>query len=154
LDEEMSGTIEFKLGGTLRFITEPSRAGCFVTVRCGSFIITVRGDDMAYTLASGMQVHLQVSYVDASGNPAVIDGDVAWESSDPGVADVVVDIDDSTKVTVRAVGPTGQVQVSATADADLGDGVRQIITPMDVTVAAGEAVAGTISPVGPAEPIS
>jgi hypothetical protein len=150
----MSGTIAFTLGGTLRFITEPSRAGCFVTLRFGNLTVTARGNEMAYTLASGMQVHLQVGYVDAAGNPATIDGDVAWSSSDPAVADVVVDAGDTTKVTVRAVGPTGQVQVTATADADLGEGVRQIITPLDVTIAAGEAVAGTISPVGPAEPIS
>lgn len=108
---------------------------------------------MAYTLASGTQVHLQVNYVDAAGNPAVVDGDVAWASSNPSVADVVVDVADSSKATVRALGPTGQVQVTATADADLGAGVRQLVTPLDVSVAAGEAVAGTIAPVGPAEPI-
>jgi hypothetical protein len=150
----MSGTIEFTLGGTLRFVTDPSKAGCFVTLRYQQFTITARGADMAYTLASGFQVHLQVAYVDAAGNPAVIDGEVVWTSSDPAIADVVVDAADSAKATVRAVGPTGQAQITANADADLGEGIRQIVTPMDVTVAAGEAVAGTISPVGPAEPIS
>ena len=54
---------------------------------------------------------------------------------------------------VRTVGPIGQVQVTATADADLGAGVRNIVTPLDIVVVAGEAMSGAITPVGPAEPI-
>ena len=138
------------VGGTLTFVTD--QAGyVLVTVRYGAFSITARGNDMAYTLASGMQVHLKVSYVDAAGNPAVVDGTVAWSSSDEAIATVTTEGIDS--ALVKAIGPTGQVQITATADADLGEGTREIITPMDVTVAAGEAVAGTIAPVGAAEPI-
>jgi hypothetical protein len=144
-------TVAFKLGGTLEILTEPSKAGCFVTLRFGAFSITARGEDMAYTLASGMQVHLKVSYVDAAGNPAAVDGPVSWSSSDIAIATVTTESD--TTALVKAVGPVGQVQVSATADVDLGTGVKELITPMDLTVAAGEAVAGTIEPVGPAEPI-
>ena len=144
-------TIAFKLGGTLEFFTEPSKAGCFVTLRFGAFSITARGDDMAYTLASGMQVHLKVSYVDAAGNPAPVDGPVAWASSDATIATVAAESD--TTALIKTVGPVGQIQISATADVDLGAGVKQLITPMDVTVAAGQAVAGSIEPVGPAEPV-
>ena len=54
---------------------------------------------------------------------------------------------------MRTVGPIGQVQVTATADADLGAGVRNIVTPLDIVVVAGEAMSGAITPVGPAEPI-
>lgn len=108
---------------------------------------------MSYTLAVGTQVHVQVSYVDAAGNPATIDGDVSWSSSDETIATVMADAGDSTKAIVRAVGKLGQAQITATADADLGEGVRALITPMDVEIVAGEAVAGTIAPVGGAEPI-
>src|SRR5215831_20038369 len=144
-------TVAFKLGGTLEIITEPSTAGCFVTLRLGAFTITARGEGMAYTLASGMQVHLKVSYVDAAGNPAAVDGPVQWSSSDTTVASVSAESD--TTALVKTVGPVGQVQISATADVDLGAGVKELITPMDLTVAAGEAVAGTVEPVGPAEPV-
>jgi len=144
-------TFEFKVGGTLQIKKKKKKAICFVTLRQGSFMVTARGDQMAYTLASGTQVHLKVSYVDAAGNPATVDGDVAWSSSDETIAKVTMEGVDS--ALLQAVGPTGQVQITATADADLGEGVREIITPMDLTVAAGEAVAGTIAPVGPAEPI-
>lgn len=107
---------------------------------------------MAYTLASGTQIHLKVSYVDAAGNPAAVDGAVRWDSSNPTIAAVTAESD--TTALVKAVGPTGQAQITATADADLGAGTTELVTPMDMTVAAGEAVAGTIEPVGPAEPVS
>ena len=150
----MPQTVAFKLGGVLEIITEPDKAGCFVTVRYRDFTITARGLDMAYTLAAGMQVNVQVSYVDANGNPARVDGDVSWNVSDGGVVELNVDNQDSTICLVKATGKTGQVQITATADADLGEGVRPLITPMDVDVVAGEAVAGTIAPVGGAEPIT
>jgi hypothetical protein len=147
----MPQTIQFKLGGTLSFLTEPSKAGCYTTVQYENFTIKARGDDMAYTLPVAKQVHVQVAYVDTGGNPATIDGDVSWSSSDNSIAAVLVDSTDTTKAIVRSGTKLGQVQVTATADADLGDGIREIITPMDVSVVAGEAVAGTISPVGEAE---
>jgi len=59
---------------------------------------------------------------------------------------------DSTIVTVVPVGPTGQIQITATADADLGAGVRNLVTVCDIQIVAGEAVAGTISPVGAPTP--
>jgi len=145
-------SVQFQIGGTLKFLVE-EEGYVLVTLRYGSFTVTARGDNMAYTLASRMQVHVHVAYVDAAGNPAVVDGPVQWASSDSTIVTVTVDAADSAKALVAAVGPVGQAQVTATADADLGSGVRTLVTPMDVTVAAGEAVAGTISPVGAAEPI-
>jgi len=144
-------TVAFKLGGTLEILTEPTKAGCFVTLRFGAFTVTARGNDMSYTLPADKQVHVQVAYVDASGNPAEVDGAVEWASSDSTIVTVIVDTSDSTMALVRAGGKLGQVQITATADADLGDGVRELITTMDVEVVAGEAVAGTITPVGEAE---
>jgi hypothetical protein len=110
-----------------------------------------RGENMAYKLPVAMQILMQVAYVDAGGNPATIDGDVSWDSSDETIATVIIDTADTSKALVRSGTKLGQVQVTATADADLGDGVREILTPVDVEIVAGEAVAGTISPVGAAE---
>lgn len=107
---------------------------------------------MAYTLAAGMQITVQVAYVDAGGNAAKVDGEVSWTSSDESLVHVIVDTADTSKALVRTGTKLGQVQVTASADADLGSGVREIITPMDVSVVAGEAVAGTITPVGEPSP--
>ena len=101
-----------------------------------------------FTLPVDDAVKMQVTYVDAEGNPAKVDGPITWASSDETLAEVEVDSADSSIVTVTPVGPTGQVQITATADADLGDGVRELITVCDMSLVAGEAVAGTIQPVG------
>jgi hypothetical protein len=129
------------------------RTRSLITVRFGSFSITARGDKVVYTLPADMQVEVQVSYVDASGNPATVDGDVTWSSSDDTIVQVQVNSADSTLCEVIAPGPVGNAQVTATADADLGAGSTPIVCLMDVTVASGQAVSGTIQPVGPPEPI-
>jgi hypothetical protein len=66
---------------------------------------------------------------------------------------VSTDADDSTICTVEPLGPLGQVQVIATADADLGTGRRALITTIDIDIVSGEAVAGTIAPVGESVPL-
>jgi hypothetical protein len=109
---------------------------------------------MPYKLAVDEYVEVKVSYVDAAGNPAVVDGDVVWESSNPDLVTVTAH-DDTTSADVCPAGngDLGTAQISATADADLGEGVRELITVFDVQIVAGEAVAGTISPVGDPQPI-
>ena len=124
-----------------------------VTVTYGSFKATAEVDHMAYTLPIDKFIEVQIAYVDSHGNPAVVDGDVAWASSNPAVLAVVVDPADSTHATVTPQGGLSSAQVVATADADLGAGIRQIITTLDVTLVAGEAVAGTISVDGDPQPI-
>ena len=106
-----------------------------------------------YTLPVDHLVKMQVSYVDSGGNPAQIDGNPIWVSSDESIAHIDVDQLDATIVTVIPQGALGQVQVTATADADLGTGVRNLITVADITVVSGEAVAGAIAPIGEAQPI-
>jgi len=103
---------------------------------------------MAYTLMVDYSLKVTVAYVDAYGNPARVDGDVTWASSDDTIASVTTDPANTFNAMVAAQTKTGQAQITATADADLGDGVRNLITLMDVTVVAGEAVAGTITPQG------
>ena len=147
-------TVQFQLGGTLKIsIDEPSSAGAIVTLHYDNFTVTARGDDMAYTLPNDKVVRCQVSYVDAKGNPAKIDGDVTWDTSDQNIATIKTDTGDSTQAVVTPAGQVGQVQVTCSADADLGEGIRELITTMDVDVVAGEAVAGTIAPLGEPMPI-
>jgi hypothetical protein len=147
--------LEIFFGTPLRIVIaeEQPQFGTRLTVWHENFKITAEGDHVMYTLAVDHLVKMQVAYVDAGGNPAAIDGIVAWTSSNTTLATVTVDAADSTIVTVTPVGPLGQVQVIATADADLGAGVRNLITTADVSLVAGAAVAGTITPVGPAEPL-
>jgi hypothetical protein len=146
--------IGFELRGVLKVLTSASRAGSVLMLKYEGFTVKARGDGIMFTLPSKMAVAVKISYVDAAGNPAVVDGDVTWTTSDPSIVTVNVDADDTTNAVIAASGPVGQVQISAVADADLGEGVRQLTTLMDVTVVAGEAVAGTISPVGEPSPVA
>lgn len=149
-------TLQFQLGGTLKFlIDEPaSRPGARITICYDGLTLTAWGDGMAYKLPNDKMIAVQVAYVDSKGNPAEVDGEVSWDTSDPNLATVETNVADSTQATVTPGGTVGQVQVTCTADADLGSGVREIITTMDVDIVAGEAVAGTITPVGEPQPIA
>lgn len=109
---------------------------------------------MAYKLPSGDFITVQISYVDKNGNPAVVDGAVSWASSNDGISTATVDTTDSTICRIDTPGPVGTAQISATGDADLGEGVRNIVTTFDVEVIAGEAFAGTINVVGTPQPIA
>jgi hypothetical protein len=147
-------TVQFQIGGTLNFLIDEPKGYALVTLQYdGLTTVTARGENMAYTLPDGNAVKVKISYVDAQGNPARVDGAVEWSSSDTGIATVQVDPNDTSLATVAASGTIGQVQVVAKADADLGAGVRELVTMMDVEVIAGEAVAGTIAPVGESAPI-
>lgn len=148
-------TVQFKLGGTLQFVEdEPSLAGAFVTLCYEGFTVTARGEAMSYKLPNDHVVVVKVAYQDAKGNIAAVDGEVIWETSNDSIAAVEPDSKDSSMATVRPGLNIGQVQISATADADLGEGVHELITILDVEIVAGEAVTGTIVPVGEPQPIT
>jgi hypothetical protein len=135
-------------------VAEPPLGKQLLIVRFEQFTVTAEGDHVMYTLPVDHTVLMQVAYVDAKGNPATIDGAVSWESSDVSVLSVTVDPQDSTVCRATPVGSVGQVQVTATCDADLGEGVRNLITVCDIEVVGGEAVSGTIQPLGDQEPMA
>ena len=146
-------TVQFQVGGTLKFLVEEPEGYAIMTIRYEAFTITAKGQGMAYKLPNDKMIAVKVAYVDSKGNPAQVDGNVSWESSDEGIVTIEVDSGDQMQAKVFPVGPAGQAQISVTADADLGEGVREIVTTSDIDVVAGEAVAGTISPVGEPQPI-
>ena len=128
-------------------IEPPPEILAVLTITYHRFTITMKGDVM-FTLPVDDAVKMRVTYVDSENNPAKVEGPIAWASSDDTLAEFEVDSVDSSIVTVIPAGPIGQVQITATADADLGAGVRNLITICDISLVAGEAVAGVIQPVG------
>lgn len=99
---------------------------------------------MALILTTTQEAEVVVAYADKNGNPAIIDGVPVWTVSNPDIVRVVPTTDPAT-VIIQAVGPIGNIQVSVTADADLGEGVRELIAVQDVRVVAGEAVLASIN---------
>jgi len=78
--------------------------------------------------------------VDAKGDEAQIEaGSVQASSSNEEVATVEVDPNDEKKIKVTGQ-RAGACVVTVTADADLGEGVKQITAEVAVQVTAGEAV--------------
>jgi hypothetical protein len=150
--------VDFQIGGTLQIATKKKPVGAaIVTLHYDGFSVTAKipeDEKMAYTLPNDHKVQVQISYIDAKGNPAEVDGPVQWASSNEAVLTVEVDATDSTLCWVVPATTLAQAQVVATADADLGAGVTQITTTMDVTVIAGQAVSGTIAPVSAPVPIT
>jgi hypothetical protein len=151
----LTNAITLQIGGSLELVLRPPapQGETVVTVTYEGFTAIAKGNHMAYTLPAGKLIALEISYIDGFGNPAVVDGVVAWESSNPDLVPVEPD-PDGKLCTVSAPGAVGTAQVKATGDADLGGGVREIITLFDIQVVAGEAVAGTIMPVGDPQDIA
>jgi len=92
--------------------------------------------------ASVATVIATVAFTDAVGNAAVVDGVPVWESSNPAVAGMVVSPDGLTATFTRQA--VGLTSVTVTADADLGEGIRQLVLTGDLEFIPGEAVAGNI----------
>lgn len=128
-------------------------ASATVTVKVGGFTVKSEGLHVMYTLPDNMQVNVQVTFVDAKGHPATIDGPVVWKTSDENILTVSVMATDGSEANLMPGTNLGTAQITATADADLGEGVRPVICVLDVDVVGGEAVTGTITPVGSPEPI-
>ena len=152
----MVDQLEITFGSPLRIVVEQPSSQPDIKGRLTITHNNLRftGENVMYTLPVDHVISMEVSYIDAAGNPANVDGEVAWQCSDDALATLDLDPSDSSIVKVTPVGAAGQIQVTATADADLGAGVRNIITVCDIELVAGEAVAGTIQPLGEPQPIA
>ena len=90
-------------------------------------------------LTDVQKVTLSISPKGAAGNPAPVQ-DVTWEVSDPTIVTVTPDAANPLSAVVTTTGTLGTAQVSASADADMGDGVKTITGVLDIEVRASEAV--------------
>lgn len=97
-----------------------------------------------FTLPDDKTASAAIAYVDAKGNPATVEGAPVWSSSDEAILTVAAAADGFSAV-VTPVGPLGSAQIKVVADADMGEGVTEIITIGDVEVVAGSAVAGNLT---------
>lgn len=114
-----------------------------LTVHVGAVAFTFTGD-FTMQLPDDQTVSADVSYVDAKGNAATVEGAPVWASDNEAVATVTASAD-GFSATVTPVGPLGTAQISVTADADLGAGVVEVVALGTVEVVAGQAVAGVIN---------
>lgn len=95
-------------------------------------------------LTDVQKVRLAIRPVSAAGNPAEIDDTPLWIVSDSTVGTLTID-EDGLGAEFVTSGALGVCQVSVTADADLGDGMREISGVLDIEVRASEAVSMEVS---------
>jgi hypothetical protein len=100
-------------------------------------------------LTATQQVPYTLAFTDAKGNPARVDGIPQWAASSPETLALTPGADGMSCLAVA--GLVGDTQISATADADLGEGTRPVVVTDTVRVVAAEAVAGTMTAGTPEE---
>ena len=88
-----------------------------------------------------MLASVSVKWMDVKGNEAPVQS-VRWGTDRPDL--LVITENGNGSVSISPLGPLGTAQVSATADADLGDGVVEVVALGSIEVIAGQAVAGTL----------
>jgi hypothetical protein len=96
------------------------------------------------TISADKKRTLSVQAVDAKGRPATLDGIPAWAVSPEGGVSLFPAADGMSCDVAWLAPKDGQV-VTVKGDADLGDGVKEIIGTLDVKTLSAEAVAFNIS---------
>lgn len=93
---------------------------------------------MALKLKDDEKATASIKPVDKKGFPAQVDDVPVWAASAEGIVELTPAADGLSCV-IAGMAP-GACQVNVTADADLGDGVRNITGTLDVEVLGGDAV--------------
>lgn len=93
-------------------------------------------DNMFLKVTQAVPVSLSIT--DKKGNPAKVDGAPQWAVTAPELATLAV-AEDGLSAVVTPVGPIGAFKVQVKADADLGEGVKEIMGELDVELTAGDA---------------
>jgi hypothetical protein len=112
------------------------------TLSLGTFSVRFQGE-FQMMLPVDKSVAATASFVDAKGNPAVVEGVPVWGTDRPDLLAVTDNGDGS--ATVACVGPLGSGQVTCTGDADMGAGVVPVVLMGTIEVIAGAAVGGVIN---------
>jgi len=113
------------------------------------FTVHLNGETRAgvdsMTIKDNQEFDVTLSFTDAGGNPASVDGVPQW-SVDNTTALTVTPAADGMSAVVSANGPVGTGQVTVTADADLGTGTTTITGVLAVEVLAGDATVIQLNP--------
>ncbi len=117
---------------------DPRRGRIKFTNAAFSDRTAVKGDIMALILTNSQELDLAVQPLDKRGKPAQVDGTPVWSSSDMAKA-TVAPAADGLSCVAKAL-DNGTVQISVSADADLGDGIRALTCTLDLEIVSGEAV--------------
>lgn len=88
---------------------------------------------------------VSISFVDAKGKPAKVDGVPTWSVDDATIVDSVTPAADGLSAVLHITDTTGATNLTVDADADLGSGVTDVIVVDTISVIPGDAVAGNLT---------
>ncbi len=126
------------------FVVEKPSWIATLSVRVGAGMSKLQlGSDLMIGMTTEEKVPVQVAFTTKHGKPATVDGKPIWASTDESVATVTGVSEDGLTAFVESAGP-GVCQVTCKADADLGEGVREITLTAGVEVRDAEAEGGEI----------
>jgi hypothetical protein len=113
------------------------------------FFYLIRGDGsqikiMNKIIKSGEKFAVALSAEDKNGNPAALDGAPAWSLTDDTIGALVV-AEDGMSAQFQSAAKVGTCTIQVHADADLGEGVKDLLGELEVIVMPGEAVKITLS---------
>lgn len=97
-----------------------------------------------FVLPDTKKVPLTVTFADAAGNAASVEGVPVWSSSDETIVLIADVAADGLSAFAVAVGPLGTAQVNVSADADLGEGVTTLTGVLDIQVTASAATSAIV----------
>lgn len=106
------------------------------------FYVTIDGIKRKVTsmfLAADKKLPLSLEIKDAAGNPAKIDGKPQFALSDESAGSLEV-AEDGLSALFTPSGKAIAFKIQAKVDADLGEGVKEVVGELDVEVLSGEAV--------------
>jgi hypothetical protein len=127
-----------------RWLFTPGVPGTAVSIQMtahyasGTAMVVQQGGKIMLMLRDDQKVSLSIQPLDAKGNPAKVDGVPTWNNSDEAIGTLAAAPDGFSAVYTAM--QTGVAQVSVSADADLGMGVRTISGTLDIQIEPGEAV--------------
>lgn len=91
---------------------------------------------MLVTITSEQKILATLTPLTAAGNPAQVDGTPTWEVVS---GDATLEVSEDGMSCYLISGGVGNSQITVTADADLGEGVRNITDTIDLAVVSAEA---------------
>jgi hypothetical protein len=141
--------LEISFATPLRLVVCPCDDGppyrAIWTIQFTGTDFAVTGENMANTMSVGTYATVSVTWKDKGGNVVGVEkGSVKWESSDDTIVQVKQAAGNPQIANLYAPSGIGDVQVHATGDADLGEGVKPVTATTNVTVVSGQAVGGEI----------
>lgn len=89
-------------------------------------------------LKVSQKLPISLAIKDIKGNAAKVDGAPKWAVTNEALASLVV-AEDGLSAVLSPVGPVGLLKVQVKADADLGEGVKEIVGELEIELVAGDA---------------